>query len=213
LIILEKLLAFAFTTKSFMGIIFEDNAEFISKLKSGDEKAFANLVDAYNGMLCLYANSLLNDIPLSEDIVQNLFINIWEKRHSLREDLSLKRYLYKSVYNACINQYKKNQALTALEKKYVEVLNQIVDTNDEDTLDKLKLKVKQAIENLPPKCKEIFILSKTDGLTNMEISEYLNVSVKTIERHITIAFTKIRSEVGSKSDLILYLLFGEIKIV
>ena len=106
-----------------------------------------------------------------------------------------------------INQYKKNQALTALEKKYVEGLNRIVEKKDEDTLEKLKLKVKQAIENLPPKCKEVFILSKKDGLTNIEISEYLNISVSTIERHITIAFTKIRAEVGSKTEFILSLLF------
>lgn len=190
-----------------MRLIFEDNATFISKLKSGDEKAFADLVDKYNSKLCLYANSLLNDIPLSEDIVQNLFIKIWEKRDSLREDLPLKSYLYKSLYNACINQYKKTQALTALEKKYVEGLNRIVEKKDEDTLDKLKLKVKQAIENLPPKCKEVFILSKKDGLTNIEISEYLNLSVSTIERHITIAFTKIKAEVGTKTEMILSLLF------
>lgn len=190
-----------------MGLIFDDNAAFISKLKRGDEKAFADLVDIYNSKLCLYANSLLNDIPLSEDIVQNLFIKIWEKRDGLREDLSLKNYLYKSVYNASINQYKKNQALTTLEQKYVEGLNRIVEKKDEDTLDKLKLKVKQAIENLPPKCKEVFILSKKDGLTNIEISEYLDISVSTIERHITIAFTKIRAEVGSKTEFILSLLF------
>lgn len=196
-----------------MELIFEDNEEFIFKLKNGDEKAFANLVDKYNNKLCLYANSLLNDIPLSEDIVQNLFIKVWEKRDNLREDLSLKSYLYKSVYNACINQYKKNQALTALEQKYIESLNQIVEKKEEDTLDKLKLKVRQAIQNLPPKCKEVFILSKKDGLTNIEISEYLNISVNTIERHITIAFTKIRDEVGNKTNLILYLLFVEKKIL
>ena len=189
--------------------IFDDKPEFIFRLKKGDEKAYENLVDKYNSKLCLYANSLLNDIPLSEDIVQNLFIKIWEKRDNLREDLSLKSYLYKSVYNACINQYKKNQALTALEKKYVEGLNHIVEKKDDDTLDKLKLKVKHAIDNLPPKCREVFVLSKKDGLTNIEISEYLNLSVSTIERHITIAFTKIRAEVGSKTELILYLFFAK----
>lgn len=186
---------------------FDDNSEFITRLKNGDEKAYVNLVDSYNHKLCLYANSLLNDNLLSEDIVQNVFIKIWEKRHNLRGDLSLKSYLYKSVYNACVNEYKKNQSLTALEKKYIQGLVQIVETKDEDTLERIKLKVKQAIQNLPPKCKEIFILSKKEGLTNMEIADYLNVSTNTIERHITIAFTKIKAEVGSKTDLILYLLF------
>lgn len=190
-----------------MKLIADDNSEFISRLKKGDEKAYVDLVGIYNHKLCLYANSLLNNIPLSEDIVQNIFIKVWEKRQNLRKDLSLKSYLYKSVYNACVNQYKKNQALTAVEKKYVEGLDQIVEKKNEDTLEKLKLKVKKAIDNLPPKCKEVFILSKKEGLTNMEISEHLNVSINTIERQITIAFTKIRAEVGSKTNLILYLMF------
>jgi RNA polymerase sigma-70 factor (ECF subfamily) len=191
-----------------MKLVFDENSEFIIRLKKGDEKAYIYLVDVYNHKLCLYANSLLNDIPLSEDIVQNVFIKIWEKRNNLREDLSLKSYLYKSVYNACVNQYKKNQSQTTLEKKYVEGLDRIIEKKDEDALEKIKVKVKQAIQNLPPKCKEIFILSKKEGLTNIEIAEYLSVSTNTIERHITIAFSKIRAEVGSKTDLILYLMFG-----
>ncbi len=60
--------------------------------------------------------------------------------------------------------------------------------------------VKQEIENLPPKCKQIFLLSKQDGLTNTEIAEFLNVSIKSVEAHITKAFSILRKTVGGKSE-------------
>ncbi len=187
---------------------FSDNADLIRSLKKGNENAYAYLIETYNHRLCLYAKSLMNDIPLSEDIVQNVFIKVWEKRNNLNVDFPIKSYLYKSVYNTCINEYKKNQSVTALERKYIEGLDRIVDDKDEDALEKLIGLVKEAIQELPPKCKEIFLLSKKEGLTNIEISEYLNLSKNTIERQINIAFSKIRKNVGSKSDIILFFLFG-----
>jgi RNA polymerase sigma-70 factor (ECF subfamily) len=68
--------------------------------------------------------------------------------------------------------------------------------------------VKLEIENLPPKCKQTFLLSKQEGLTNMEIAEYLNVSIKSVEAHITKAFSILRKKVGDKMNGILFLLFG-----
>nr|WP_299381163.1 RNA polymerase sigma-70 factor [Allomuricauda sp.] len=185
-----------------------NNPDLIHQLKKGNELAYANLVDAYHHKLCLYANSLMNDIPISEDIVQNVFIKVWERRDNLNSSLSIKSYLYKSVYNACINEYKKNQSVTALEKKYIEELDRIVEDKDEATLEKLIGLVREAIQELPPKCKEIFLLSKKEGLTNIEISDYLNLSKNTIERQINIAFAKIKENVGGKTDAILFLLFG-----
>ncbi|MEX0315555.1 MAG: RNA polymerase sigma factor [Allomuricauda sp.] len=183
------------------------NSDLILQLKKGNADAYAYLVDTYNHKLCLYANSLMNDIPISEDIVQNVFIRVWERRDNLKSSFSIKSYLYKSVYNACINEYKKNQSVTALEKKYIEELDRIVEDKDEAALEKLIGLVKEAIQELPPKCKEIFLLSKKEGLTNMEIAEYLNISKNTIERQINIAFSKIRENVGGKTDVILFLLF------
>ncbi|WP_420600943.1 RNA polymerase sigma factor [Flagellimonas sp.] len=186
---------------------YRNNSDLILELKKGNENAYAYLVETYNHKLCLYANSLVNDISISEDLVQNVFIKVWERRDNLKVDFPIKSYLYKSVYNACINEYKKNQSVTALEKKYIEELDRIIEDKDEAALEKLIGLVKEAIQELPPKCKEIFLLSKKEGLTNIEISEYLNLSKNTIERQINIAFSKIRENVGGKTDAILFLLF------
>ena len=186
---------------------FSNNCDLILYLKKGNANAYAYLVDTYNHKLCLYANSLMNDIPASEDIVQNVFIKVWERRDKLKTNFSIKSYLYKSVYNACINEYKRNKSVSALEKKYIEELDRITEDKDKETLEKLIVSVREAINELPPKCKEILLLSKKEGLTNIEISDYLNISKNTIERQINIAFSKIRKNVGSKTDIILFLIF------
>ena len=83
-----------------------------------------------------------------------------------------------------------------------------MEEEDEKSIDKLMKIVKNEIENLPPKCKQTFLLSKQEGLTNIEIAEYLNVSIKSVEAHITKAFSILRKVIGDKVDGILFLLFG-----
>lgn len=185
-----------------MEIVFKNDLEFIKSLKKGDEKAYDFLINSYHHKLCTYAYSLIKDNDLSEDIVQNVFIKLWKKRLSLKDDFSVKKYLYKSVYNEFIDQYRKRKALTSLEKKYIDTLNFIVEEEEENRLNKLAKIVKKEIENLPPKCKQTFLLSKQEGLTNIEIAEYLNVSVKSVEAHITKAFSLLREKLGYKNKVV-----------
>jgi RNA polymerase sigma-70 factor (family 1) len=187
---------------------FLNDKEFISSLKRGDSKGYQFLVTSYYQKLCVYANSLTNDPHLAEDIVQNVFMSIWRNRNKLKEEFVIKSYLYKSVYNEFIDQYRKNKALLTLEKKHIDALNYIVEEEDEKSLKKLIYIVKKEIDKLPPKCKQTFLLSKEEGLTNLEISEYLNISIKSVEAHITKAFSVLRKSIGNKVNGILFLLFG-----
>jgi len=171
----------------------EHNSSLVRRLKEGDESAYEHMIDKYDYKLCLYANSLVKDFLLAEDIVQNVYIKVWEKRQNLNPELPLKSFLFKSVYNDCITEFHKNKRTTALTKKYIEELDAIFEENDKDSLERLIIMVKQAIQELPPKCKEVFLMSKKEGLTHIEISEYLNLSPKTIERHITLAFSNLKS--------------------
>ncbi len=186
----------------------EDNASLICRLKDGNESAYEYMIDTFDHGLCLYANSLVNDVLLAEDIVQNVYIKVWEKRQKLNPELSLRSFLYKSVYNDCITEFHKNKLTTSLEKKHIEELDAIFEDEDEDSIERLVAMVKQAVQELPPKCKEVFLMSKKEGLTHIEISECLNLSPKTIERHITMAFSRIRQSLGNRTDIILFILFG-----
>jgi RNA polymerase sigma-70 factor (ECF subfamily) len=190
-----------------MPVVFKNELILIKALKKGDSKAYNFLVNTYHHKLCVYVYNLTKNHDLSEDIVQNVFVYLWKNRLSLKDDFSIKNYLYRSVYNEFIDQYRKRKSVLAIEKKYVEALNHIVEEEDETSLEKLITLVKKEIENLPPKCKQTFLLSKREGLTNIEIAEHLNVSIKSVEAHITKAFSILRKAAGDKVEGILFLLF------
>lgn len=185
---------------------FNDNSSLIQSLQQGDRKAFTYLVDLYHHKLCVYANSLVNNGMQAGDIVQNVFISVWEKRANLHPDFSLKSFLYRSVYNEFIDQYRKKQAVLKIEKKYIEYLDAFVLEKDTESREHLISLVKLAILELPPKCKQVFELSKSEGLTNIEISEHLNISVKAVEAQITRGFRLLRKNISDKVKPLLFFL-------
>lgn len=190
---------------------YNDNNILIESLRNGDEKAYTYLIDSYHHKLCVYANSLAKNIYSAEDIVQNVFIKVWEQRARLKSDHSIKSFLYKSVYNEFIDLYRKNQSLFSLEKTYYDALNSVVLEDDSESFQRILKVVNKEIESLPPKCKEVFILSKKEGLTNIEIAEHLDVSIKTVEAQITKAFSILRSSLEEKVKSVLFMFFGKKK--
>jgi len=173
----------------------EIKKEFVLLLKSGDESAFTELINKYNRRLFAYAVSLSGDYSLAKDIVQDVFLKTYEYRKRLNPEFSIEGFLYRSVYNQFINVYHKNKSLLKVHDEYVRFLNQIIDESKDSEFDKLIKIVNESINNLPKRCKEIFVLSKKEGYTNLEISEILNISIKTVEAQITIAFKSIRLQV------------------
>jgi len=190
-----------------MNLDLSNNTFLISALKNGEAVAYTFLLKKYHNKLCIYAYTLTNDYDLSEDIVQNVFMGIWNTRHKLKDDFTVKSYLYKSVYNEFLTQYRKQKSVSNLEKKYIDALSTIVEEEDDKSLDKLINIVKREIDNLPPKCKEVFLLSKQEGLANIEIAEFLNISIKTVEAQVTKAFKLLRKKLGPSYNSILFLTF------
>lgn len=178
---------------------YSNNKSLVKQLKKGNEKAYNSLVKTYYNELCIYVTNLSQDRFKSEDIVQNVIIRIWEQREKLNPDFSIKSLLYKSVYNEFIDQYRRDIAVTALEKKYIEGLNTFYEKKEgENELERLITVVKNEIELLPPRCKETFLLSKQEGLTYVEIAGHLKVSIKTVESQMNRAFSIIRKKVDRK---------------
>lgn len=187
---------------------FSNNSFLIYSLIKGDAKAYSFLVDEYHHKLCVYAYGLTHDHDLAEDVVQNVFIRTWTRRERLKPNFSLQSFLYKSVYNEFIDQYRKQKLVFSLENKHIDALTTIVEEEDTHSLERLIQLVRQEIQQLPPKCKEAFLLSKVEGLTNIEIAEYKNISLKTVEAHMTKAFSTLKEKIGGKVEGILFLLFG-----
>jgi RNA polymerase sigma-70 factor (ECF subfamily) len=144
---------------------------------------------------------------MAEDIVQDVFLKTWQFRLRIKSERNIKSFLYKITYNEFVNLYHRHRTISELDKAYVEALNEVVDDSNAELLEHKIALLTKGIEKLSGKCKEVFLLSKEDGLTNIEISEYLNISIKTVEGHLTKAYSFLRKQIEQKLKTILFLLF------
>jgi RNA polymerase sigma-70 factor (ECF subfamily) len=177
----------------------------LDRIRVGDKQTYRLLFENYYKVLILYASSLTKDETKAEDLAQNAFINLWTKRDTLEIRTSVKNYLYKSVYNLFINDYRKElRNNNVLDKIHYEVLLQSLEEEEQSI--KIKLDwINKEIDSLPPKSKEIFIMNKRRGLTYKEISKILNISENTVESHISRALKRIRQNIPKS---LLFLLFS-----
>ncbi len=187
---------------------YSDQKILLKHLKKGKTTAYTHIVELYYEQLCNYAKNLARDDFQSEDIVQNVIVRIWQQREKLNSNITIKNYLFRSVYNEFIDQYRKSTAITALEKKYIEGLDTVLDEDDCDKSERIMALVMKTIEQLPEKCKETFLLNKKEGLTYVEIAELQNVSVNTVEKQMSKAIRIVREKLQDKIKTVLFLLLG-----
>ncbi|APA65517.1 MAG: RNA polymerase sigma-70 factor [Maribacter dokdonensis] len=187
----------------------EENRRLIKKLISGEEKAYILLLEKYHQQLNAYAVTLTHDQSTAQDIVQNVFLKTWKSRKKLNPEFSIRNFLYKCVYNEFLNTYQKNKAVVLLNKKYIEYSHEVAVEFDDNMMSKMMDIVNREIKKLPPKCQKVFVLSKKEGLSNSEIADYLDVSIKTVEAQITKAFRILKNELGDKYETILLIIFNK----
>ena len=184
----------------------------VGQLIAGEEKAFEQVMETYYKKLLIYAYSFTNDYPQAHDIVQNVFLRLWERRQNINIRESFQGLLYKSVYNEYIDDYRRKKSSIIINEAYKLALNYAVeDTNYQLVEDKIAL-IKKEVEHLPPRCKQIFLLSKQDGLTNSEIATYLDISIKTVEYQIAQAYRVIRTKTEVQIKKLAMILFTYIKL-
>ncbi|OFX36093.1 MAG: hypothetical protein A2W90_22455 [Bacteroidetes bacterium GWF2_42_66] len=177
----------------------------------GDEDAFKYFFDTYYDDLCNFVNSYLRDQTLSEDIVQSIFIYLWEKKESLPSDCSVKSYLYAASKNKSLNYLRnlKNQnRITGEIMPRAELFSEAADRFLE--FEELKKIIGNAVDELPAQCKTIYRLSRDAGMTNREIAEELGISSKTVENQITIAIKKIKDFLHPYYDQIFILFLSNL---
>ena len=171
---------------------YSSDKKLVKAIQKGDQTAFEFLFKQYYGPIVGYITTFTQDKELSEDIVQHSFISLWQKRHQLSKDLSPKNYLYTIAHNRYIDLYRKQKrSHNLIEELRLENLRNRID-EDKDFLDQRITKLKKIIDKLPPRCKKILYMSRIRGLAYIEIAEKLQISPKTVEKQIRIAFKKIR---------------------
>lgn len=154
------------------------------------------MFEQYYSWLCSYVYKLSKDESLADDIVQNVFINIWEKQATITINSSTKNYLLRS----CHNQYLKHlrsikTKCTRLDSLKLETLCELYEEEEEWKEQKIK-DITVAIEALPPKCKQVFILHKFEHVKYKEIADIMGISIKTVENHIAKALSHLRNSIS-----------------
>lgn len=154
---------------------------------------YKNLFQELYEPLCNLAFSILNDYDGSEDVVQEIFLNLWQNKDKLEIRTNINNYLFTAVRNKSIEKLRRLK----IEERYIQFEKDNRSENeefDDEEIDKYKriAKLYKSIDSLPDKCQKIFKMSKIDGMTYVEISEELGLSVKTIESQMRRAFLLLR---------------------
>lgn len=173
--------------------LFLDNEDHIVKcLSKGDIHAFNTLFNAYSGRLYNFAKIYLKSSSESEELVQEVFTIVWDKRKGLISGLSFKSYLFTIAFNVIKKHFRtrhyKNEFLKSLNNTDLDL-----QTTDKVSYESLCDFLRELVDRMPNRRREIFIKSRFEGLSIKEISKDLEISHKTVENHLTIALKFIRA--------------------
>jgi len=166
-------------------------------IQQGSHIEFARLVDVCSHDLFLFAKGIVAHTELSEEIVSDVFIKIWENRSDLLNIDHLKSYLYTAVRNRAVSVLRQKKKHTVNLEDLDDYYFEPVDSPDESLIDQEQLEqINRAIEALPAKSKMVFSLAKIQGLKYKEIADILDISVKTVDYHVALSIEKICQSLG-----------------
>jgi len=169
----------------------------IKRLGEDDERALLKIYNTYWKLLYRSAFNILKNKELSEDVVQNVFISLWNRRKDLTIKVSLKSYLYASTRYQVFYEIRKNKQHFHVEL-FEELENSLKDTSPETKLiyKELVAQINQVVDTFPEKCRIVYKLSREKQLSHKEISQKLNISIRTIDRHVNKALKILRTYLG-----------------
>ena len=176
----------------------------------------------YYESLCIYSYHFIKDSEASEDLVQEVFSELWEKHDGLDYNYSLKPLLYKCVHDKAVNYLRSPRSVrlelfTRYEEnlKLENLIGEIICEEADSMIDyQLILShVNNCIVHLPPKCQKIFRMSREKELSNREIAQELNISIKAVEKQITKALSEIKKYISKEGFLLIlfYYIIGNVK--
>ncbi|MCI9843577.1 RNA polymerase sigma factor [Flavobacterium pectinovorum] len=184
-----------------------DQNKHIFDLSKGSELAFTILYDKYKNVVYSTALKITKSTILAEEVVQDVFLKIWQKKENLIDIENFENYLFISGRNHIFNMIKKIARETALRNKigYDDFSYTTADTSLED--EQYNRILNQIIEQLPPQQQKVFRMARIEGYTHQEIAEQLQISTFTIKRHMNEALKFIKFQLSRHIDLILLIYF------
>lgn len=175
----------------------------ITPFRSGDRYAFKVVFDNLYKTLCLFTNRFLNDLPASEDIVQETFLTLWNHREEMESLAHIKSFLYLTSRNSALD-YLRHQKIKDRYEQQILALNLSENFEQFVIAEEVEQILLKTQDSLPEKCKQIFILAM-QGKDNEVIASELNISVNTVKTQKKIAYKKLKSYVSEIGCLLLLL--------
>ena len=184
----------------------KEGQEYLEALKLGSENAFRVIMDFWYKRLFNFANGYLNNVENTKEVLQDVFLKLWDNRQQLAENTILNAYLFTLTRNRCIDLIRRERLLIQFrndKKEEYMRLGENFDALSDPILDdifarEVQTEVNRAVNVLPEQCQKVFLLSRSNGMKNKEISQMLNLSEKTVESHLTKALKTIRQSLEQK---------------
>ena len=159
--------------------------------------------------LCFFAQKYVKDIDTAKEIVQDAFLSLWEKRDTIDIDRQVKSYLTMIIHNKCTNYLRDNRKFDT-NILQIENLLDVPEYESTDSLvtGELKVSIESAINELPEKCREIFVMNRYENLKYQEIADKLQISVKTVETQMSKALQHMRLRLAAYLTVLVALVIG-----
>jgi len=179
----------------------------LHKIAHGDKGAFNEVYERYWKQMYQAGNKVLKDKDASMDVVQDIFVKFWENKETINVHTNLKGYLLVAVKFKVANYIRHHQVKETFFEKISQEPQPLNTASEQLEVKELKNYISQFTEALPEKCREIFVLSRKEYLSNKQIASQLGISVKTVENQITIALKRLKINLEKVSSLLFFFLF------
>jgi RNA polymerase sigma-70 factor (ECF subfamily) len=183
---------------------------FLLRFKSGDELAFEKIFKSNHSQIVGFCNHFVMDPDKAKGLAQEVFLNLWINRGKIETLNGIKAFLYTFAKSSCLNYIRHQKVIRKYEDEHLqemesELNRETLESFDFNSLEfsELETLIRQAIDDLPEKCREVFMMSRFEGKMNKEISEELNISVKAVEAHMTRALRTLRLKLSEYLPAIL----------
>jgi RNA polymerase sigma-70 factor (ECF subfamily) len=169
-------------------------------IQNRDGKVFERYYKEHYKFFFLAACNYLKDPRLAQEIVNDVFIKLWEDAETISIQSSLRSYIYRAVVNRSLNELDKNKRERQHQNELSRRPEETVESRDMEEHE-LKLRLYRAIDQLPEQCRKVFMMSRFEQLKQQEIADQLNISIKTVKNHITRALKELHGVLGDWNSL------------
>ena len=171
-----------------------------TSIQQRDGQVFENFYKQHYKLYYLAACQYLKDPGLAQEVVNDVFLKIWEDAIQINIQTSLKSYIYRAVVNRCLNELGKNKKDLVQRREWGHQSGDVAETREME-VNELKVKLYAAIDRLPEQCRKVFMMSRFEELKQQEIADRLQISIKTVKNHITYALKQLHAVLGDWQSL------------